>query len=108
MNKESFQDPTITDPDKYKAIFENERVRVLDYKDKPGEKTNEHGHPAFVIYALSPFKRNIHLVEGEIIVKEFNTGDVIWSEGQIHVGENVGETDSHALIIELKDVGANK
>ncbi len=24
------QDPTYTDPDKYKTIFENERVRVLD------------------------------------------------------------------------------
>ncbi len=23
-------DPTVTDPDKYKAIFENDRVRVLE------------------------------------------------------------------------------
>lgn len=29
-------DPTVTDPDKYRAIFENDRVRVLEYKDKPG------------------------------------------------------------------------
>ena len=31
-------DPTVTDPDKYWAIFENDRVRVLEYKDKPGER----------------------------------------------------------------------
>jgi hypothetical protein len=25
-------DPTYTDPDKYKTIFEDDRVRVLDYR----------------------------------------------------------------------------
>ncbi len=108
MKTKSFQDPIITDPDKYKVIFENESVRVLDYQDKPGEKTNKHGHPAFVLYALSPFKRNIHLEDGKIIVREFKTGDILWSEEQIHIGENVGETDSHALIMEIKDVATKK
>jgi hypothetical protein len=28
-------DPTHTDPDKYAVIFENERIRVLEYKE-PG------------------------------------------------------------------------
>ena len=94
----------ITDPDKYKVIFENEHIRLLDYKDKPGEKTNQHEHPAFALYALSPFKRNIHLEDGKIIEREFKTGEIIWSEGQIHVGENVGDMDTHALIIELKNI----
>ena len=31
-------DPTQSDPDKYKVIFENDRVRVLEYKDKPGDQ----------------------------------------------------------------------
>jgi hypothetical protein len=31
-------DPTTTDPDKYKVIFENERVRVLEYRDTPGRQ----------------------------------------------------------------------
>ena len=38
-------DPTITDPAFYKVIFENERVRVLEYKDRPGDKTHSHQHP---------------------------------------------------------------
>ena len=38
-------DPTSTDPDKYKVIFENERVRVLEYRDEPGEATRPHVHP---------------------------------------------------------------
>jgi hypothetical protein len=28
-------DPTTTDPDKYKVVFENDRVRVLEYRDRP-------------------------------------------------------------------------
>ena len=72
------------------------------------KKTNKHGHPAFVLYALSPFKRNIHLEGGRVIVKEFETGDIISSESQIHIGENTGETNTHALIIELKTVDSNK
>lgn len=33
-------DPTITDPDKYRVVFENERVRVLEYRDEPGQRTS--------------------------------------------------------------------
>ena len=50
-------DPVHTDGDKYKVKIENERVRVLEYKDQPGEKTHQHSHPAFVLVALTPFKR---------------------------------------------------
>jgi hypothetical protein len=28
-------DPTVTDPDKYRVVFENEAVRVLEYRDDP-------------------------------------------------------------------------
>lgn len=58
------QDPVTTDADKYKVIFENDCVRVLDYKDRPGDKTHQHKHPAFVLYSLSAFKRSITLPDG--------------------------------------------
>ena len=32
--------PTVTDPDRYKVLFENERVRVLEYRGRPGDKTS--------------------------------------------------------------------
>ncbi len=34
----SSDDPTVTDPDLYRVIFENDRVRVLEYRDGPGER----------------------------------------------------------------------
>jgi len=33
-------DPVVTDGDKYKVLLENDRVRVLEYRDRPGEKTH--------------------------------------------------------------------
>jgi beta-alanine degradation protein BauB len=96
------QDPMATDGDKYKVIFENEQVRVLDYKDQPGEKTHQHRHPAFVLYAMSAFKRKIQLPDGKILMREFKPGDVLWSDAQTHIGENVGTTPTHVVMVEMK------
>ncbi|MDQ2780206.1 MAG: hypothetical protein M3Y32_11700, partial [Pseudomonadota bacterium] len=65
------QDAVQTDGDKYKVIFENECVRVLDYKDLPGQATHQHKHPAFVLYAFDPFKRSITLPDGKILQRQF-------------------------------------
>jgi quercetin dioxygenase-like cupin family protein len=98
-------DPTVTDPDKYKAIFENERVRVLEYKDKPGDRTSPHRHPDSVMYTLSSFRRR--LVHGDRAVDvELEAGHVGWLDAQEHHGENIGDTDTHVLFIELKDGGS--
>lgn len=97
------QDPAKTDPDKYTVVFENDRVRVLEYRDKPGEKTTMHRHPAFVLYAFSPFKRTLTLGDGNVLTREFKSGDVMWSEAQSHIGHNIGKTDTRVLIVELKE-----
>ena len=96
------QDAVHTDGDKYKVILENDCVRVLDYRDLPGEKTHQHKHPAFVLYALSTFKRTLTLPDGKVLTRQFKEGDVMWSEEQTHIGENIGQTPTHVLIVELK------
>ncbi|WP_428669228.1 hypothetical protein [Reyranella sp.] len=96
------QNPIETDGDKYRIILENDRVRVLEYSDLPGQKTQQHQHPAFVMYTLSPFKRTITLPDGKVLTREFKAGDVMWSEEQTHIGTNVGETPTHVIIFEIK------
>ncbi|TAK41681.1 MAG: cytoplasmic protein [Betaproteobacteria bacterium] len=98
----SAQDAVQTDRDKYKAILENECVRVLEYTDRPGDRTHQHRHPAFVLYALSSFKRTITLPSGKVLKREFKAGDVMWSDEQTHIGENVGDTPTRVIIVELK------
>lgn len=101
------QDPVQTDGDEYKTIFENNCVRVLDYKDLPGEKTNQHKHPAFVLYTLAAFKRSITLPDGKVLQRQFKAGDVMWSDAQTHIGTNTGETPTHVILVEMKsEIGA--
>lgn len=95
-------DPTETNPDQYKVIFENDRVRVLEYNDEPGTITNRHAHPDSVMYTLSSFRRR--LVQGAMQREvELTAGAVIWLPAQQHHGENIGETPTHAIFVELKD-----
>jgi hypothetical protein len=94
--------PTETDPDKYRLVFENDRVRVYDYTDKPGDKTQLHHHDAFVLHALGPFKRRLIFDDGHSVEREFLGGETIWSDAQNHIGENIGESDTRVLIVEIK------
>ncbi len=96
-------DPTHTDSDKYKVILENEIVRAFDYTDTPGDKTQMHHHRRFVLYALSSFKRKLTFENGKSVEREFFGGEVLWNDEQSHIGENIGETNTHVLIVELKD-----
>lgn len=96
------EDPAVSDGEKYKVLLENDDVRVLEYKDQPGEKTHEHQHPRFVVYAVQPFKRRLTLSDGRVMTREFKAGDVLYSKGETHVGENIGSTPTHVIMIELK------
>ncbi len=98
----SAQDPTVTDGDKYHVALDNDRVRVLRYHDKPGEKTHPHHHVEFVLYALSPFRRRLTFADGSTKERDFKPGDVIWMPDQIHTGENTGTTDTDVIIVENK------
>jgi beta-alanine degradation protein BauB len=95
-------DPTHTDPDKYKVVFENERVRVLEYRDEPGARTSPHDHPDSVMVTLSSFRRRLVRGEDQRDV-ELEAGQVRWLDAQTHSGENIGETPSHVVFVELKE-----
>ena len=97
------QDPVKVAPKNVKVVFENDRVRVIEVRIKPGEKIPMHSHPANVTIALSTFKGKWVSGEGEPTVKQFKLDTVVWSEPITHASENVGSTEIHALAIEMKD-----
>jgi quercetin dioxygenase-like cupin family protein len=96
-------DPTTTDPDKYRVIFENDRVRVLEYRDEPGQATHPHHHPASVMVTLSAFERRLVAEDGSSRDATLEAGQVRWLEAQVHSGENIGQTPTHVVFVELKD-----
>lgn len=94
-------DPTITDPDKYKVVFENDRVRVLEYRDEPGAKTSPHDHPDSVMITLTGFDRRL-TVGDQAREVTLEPGETRWLDAQTHVGENIGSTPTHVVFVELK------
>jgi hypothetical protein len=95
-------DPVETNPDHYAVVFENDRVRVLEYKDRPGDRTTPHEHPDSVMHTLSAFRRRLHSGDAHRDV-EMPAGLTGWLPAQQHAGENIGDTDTHVLFVELKE-----
>ena len=94
--------PTTTNPELYHVVMENERVRVLEYRDRPGDRTTPHRHPDSVMVTLTAFRRR--LLGGERAVEvELGSGLVRWLDAQEHAGENIGETETHVIFVELKE-----
>jgi hypothetical protein len=94
-------DPLVTDPELYRCLFENDRVRVLEYRDQPGDKTALHEHPDMVIIPLSTFRRRLTIGDRSVEVEKVKH-EAGWVPATAHIGENIGDTPSHALFVELK------
>lgn len=94
-------DPVCTDSALYSVVLENERVRVLRYRDRPGDRTTEHGHPDMVMVPLCDFRRRL-TAAGHSVEFDKAAFEPAWVPAQAHIGENTGDTDTHVLLIELK------
>src|SRR3954463_10745386 len=99
-------DPVETNPDHYKVVFENERVRVLEYTDAPGDITTPHEHPDSVMHTLSSFRRRL-VSGGAQRDMEAAPRPPGWLPAQQHHGENIGDTPTHVLFVELKEGSAD-
>src|SRR4051812_8868296 len=95
-------DPVEPNPQHYRVVFENERTRVLEYTDRPGDRTTPHEHPDSVMYTLSTFRRRLISGDNQREV-EMAAGLTGWLPAQQHAGENIGDTETHVLFVELKE-----
>ena len=69
------QDPVTTSPKFYKVLLENDQVRVLEYRLKPGEKEPMHSHPAGVVYVLSGAKVKFTTPDGRSEERPATSGE---------------------------------
>src|SRR5438876_10836263 len=97
------QDPVKVDPAHYKVLLENQRMRVVEFKDKPGDKSPMHSHPDYIVYVVKAFERKLTFPDGTTKDIGGKAGEVFWQPAQTHAGENTGKTDTHVLFFELKE-----
>ena len=99
----SAQDPTKLAPQNYKILFENSQIRVIDYRLKAGEKEPMHSHPYGVfVYFLSDAKIRTTFPDGTTSVDSKKARDSVWRDPVTHSGENIGDAEARALLIEPK------
>jgi beta-alanine degradation protein BauB len=96
------QDPLPIYPQNYHVILENSNVRVLDFMLRKGAKEDMHSHPAHVVYVVTGFRIRFTLADGRTVVRETKAGDVLYSDAITHASENIGESDAHGILVELK------
>ncbi len=89
-------------PHAYKVVLENDRVRVLDYRGGPGTKADMHSHPDLVAVAIRGGKVRFTLANGQTQDAELGNGEAGFFEATDHMTENVGASDIHIALIELK------
>lgn len=86
--------------DTSKVVFENDRVRLIEAKMKPGAKMPKHTHPAYVTYALKDAKAKMTVGE-KTEERTMTAGQAMWSEPTTHAVENVGG-ETQTLVLEIK------
>jgi quinol monooxygenase YgiN/quercetin dioxygenase-like cupin family protein len=96
------QDPAVLYPENYRVLLENERVRVIDFRLAKGATEKAHHHRPHVVYVLQGFRIRFTFPDGTTGLRETKTGDVLWSEAVTHASENIGDTDAHGILVELK------
>ena len=101
----SAQDASKVQPASFRVAFENDKLRALEYRSRPGMGvcgTGMHSHPAHLTVVLVSGKVRAKLPDGKVIVADGKAGDVFWSEAETHEVENISGRDLHAVLIELK------
>jgi len=89
----------------YRVAFENDKLRALEYRSRPGMGVcgeGMHSHPAHLTVVLVAGKVRVKLPGGKVIVEDGKAGDVFWSEAETHEVENISGRNLHAVLIELR------
>jgi len=66
------------DGQKLAVKFENNQVRVLELRLKPGEGEGFHAHPQYLLYALTDYRVKNTSADGTSKIFERKAGDIFW------------------------------
>jgi quercetin dioxygenase-like cupin family protein len=77
-------------------------VRVLDVRLKPGDRTVMHSHPKNIVCVLAESVIKFTALGVKERIVRNKAGSAIWVEAGSHSTENVGNTESHNIVVELK------
>ncbi len=89
-------------PRNHKVLLNNDRVRVSEFRIKPGETSEMHSHPPNIVYSLGSARIMVKSPDQQSREVEMKQGEATWSDGGLHEVINIGRTDNFGIVIELK------
>jgi hypothetical protein len=101
------QDAAKQEPRSFRVVFENHKVRVLEYTARPGLGVcgaGRHSHPDHVTVVLTPAKAKVTREDGTNFVAELKAGEAFWEAASTHMAENIGGSGTRMVLVEIKDL----
>ncbi len=102
MTKRTAEDPVKVDPKHYKVEFENDRVRVLRIKYRPGEKSVMHSHPESIGVFLTDAHAKFTYPDGLSEDINAKAGSVQHMDAFTHLPESTSKEPFEVIQVELK------
>src|SRR5882724_13690147 len=99
------QDAVQLAPDRVKVVFENDRVRVLHFNEPGHTKLPMHSHPAYVAVGFTADHSKYTFPDGKSSDEHTKANDVAYSKAMTHAAENLSDTPSETIMVELKKPG---
>jgi quercetin dioxygenase-like cupin family protein len=81
-------------------LAEDQKVRVLRYSPRIGEKTPMHSHPTCVVYVLKGGRVKYTMPDGSTKISELKTGETSIRPPVTHADEALDDVET--LLIEIK------
>jgi beta-alanine degradation protein BauB len=82
------------------VLAEDQKVRVLRYAPKKGDKTPIHSHPSTVVYVLKGGRVKYTMPDGSTSISELKTGETLLRPPVTHADEALDDVE--AVLVELK------
>jgi hypothetical protein len=98
------QDAVAADPRAFRVLVDNDSVRVLEYKSRPGLGVcgqGLHYHPAHVTVSLTGAKLK-KTENGKVSLVDIPPGHVFYAAAETHSAEIIGGSGTRTYIVELK------
>ncbi len=83
-----------------RVLAENDKVRVLQYTPKPGDKTPMHSHQSTIVYVVKGGRVKYTLPDGSTAVSQLKTGEALLRPPVTHSDQALDEIE--VILIELK------
>jgi hypothetical protein len=99
------QDALTAAPRSFRVVVENERVRVLEFKSRPGFGVcgeGMHSHPDHVTVSLTGAKLKVETPGSKATFEDIPPGTVFFAPAEVHSAEVIGGFGTRSYIIELK------